>query len=400
MDGRAPYPIDLKDTFETSGSNQTGMRERNERLALTMLRRQGPLPKAEIARRTGLSAQTVSVIMRALEKDGLIAKGEKQRGKIGQPSVPMCLAPEGANFFGLKVGRRSAELTLVDFVGVERHHITKNYAYPTPRMILDFAQSAADEICSLIPTEAQSRIAGLGIATPFFLWEWASIIGVDPDDMAVWRDFDLKAEVAGLFDFPVFLSNDATSACGAELTFGSTETPPDFLYIYIGYFVGGGIVLNGSLFTGRSGNAGSIGPFSIMSADGTTTQLVDKASLIGLERKLAQRLGNTTVGVDLADNWLAHEPEIVEQWISEAVPPLVQLITGACSIIDFSAVLIDGNMHENLRTEIVSRVTHAVEKAPMSGLLRPDVIAGSLGTRARPLGAASLPLSNRFILET
>ncbi len=50
--------IDLIDKFENSGSNQSGMRDRNERLVLTILRRIGPLPKADIARKTGLSAQT------------------------------------------------------------------------------------------------------------------------------------------------------------------------------------------------------------------------------------------------------------------------------------------------------------------------------------------------------
>jgi len=59
----------------------------------------------------------------------------------------------------------------------------------------------------------------------------------------------------------VYLGNDATSACGAELVFGTAETPPEFLYIYVGYFVGGGVVLNGALYSGRSGNAGAIGTF-------------------------------------------------------------------------------------------------------------------------------------------
>ena len=57
------------------GSNQSGMRAYNERLVLSLIRQTGALAKAEIARRTGLSAQTVSVIMRALEADGLLLRG-------------------------------------------------------------------------------------------------------------------------------------------------------------------------------------------------------------------------------------------------------------------------------------------------------------------------------------
>ena len=52
------------------GSNQTNMRAHNQRLVLTLIRRFGPTAKADIARATGLSAQTVSVIMRELEAIG------------------------------------------------------------------------------------------------------------------------------------------------------------------------------------------------------------------------------------------------------------------------------------------------------------------------------------------
>ena len=62
-----PYIFD-----PSGGANQIRVRAHNERLVLSLVRRHGALSKADIARRTGLSAQTVSVIMRALEKEGLL----------------------------------------------------------------------------------------------------------------------------------------------------------------------------------------------------------------------------------------------------------------------------------------------------------------------------------------
>ena len=56
------------------------MRAHNERLVLSLVRQHGALAKSDIARITGLSAQTVSVIMRALEQDGLLLRGEPVRG--------------------------------------------------------------------------------------------------------------------------------------------------------------------------------------------------------------------------------------------------------------------------------------------------------------------------------
>ena len=57
------------------GANQSGMRDHNERLVLSLILRHGALPSAEIARRSNLSAQTVSIIIRALERDGLLLRG-------------------------------------------------------------------------------------------------------------------------------------------------------------------------------------------------------------------------------------------------------------------------------------------------------------------------------------
>ncbi len=107
----------LADSAALRGSNQSGMRAHNERLVLSLVRRDGALAKSDIARITGLSAQTVSVIMRSLEADGLLLRGEPVRGRIGQPSVPMSLAADGAFFFGLKIGRRSVDLVLVNLLG-------------------------------------------------------------------------------------------------------------------------------------------------------------------------------------------------------------------------------------------------------------------------------------------
>ncbi|MCV6593993.1 MAG: ROK family transcriptional regulator [Silicimonas sp.] len=391
--------IDRDGTARDQGSNQSGMRDRNERLVLTILRRQGALPKAEIARRTGLSAQTVSVIMRALEADGLLSKGEKLRGRVGQPSVPMELAPEGALFFGLKVGRRSADLLLVDFVGriLDRRHLT--YRYPTPAQTLDFARDTVAELMATLSPAQQGRIAGLGIASPYFLWEWGNAIGVDESEMSAWRGFDLEAEVGRLFDFPVHLGNDATCACGAELVFGTGPRPRDFLHIYLGYFVGGGVVLNDKLYVGASGNAGAIGPMPIITADGTPSHLMEVASLIRLEQRLL------AAGGDAAQMW--NNPEawnfdqaVVDAWLDEAIPAIANAVLAAISIIDFPAIVIDGSLPGEIRTRIVEGVAAHLGRLDPSGLILPEILPGTQGHAARGLGAASLPLSKRFMLET
>jgi hypothetical protein len=79
-----------------SGANQTGVRLYNERLVLSLMRRHRQLSKIEVARQTGLSVQTASAILNHLHEDGLLRRETPLRGKVGQPTVPFSLDPEGA----------------------------------------------------------------------------------------------------------------------------------------------------------------------------------------------------------------------------------------------------------------------------------------------------------------
>ncbi len=396
--GEEPGPLHAERAFGDLGTNASGMRARNERLVLSVVRHHGALSKAEIARTTGLSAQTVSVIMRSLEADGFLARGEKVRGKVGQPSVPMRLAPDGAFFLGLKVGRRSAELLLVDFLGEIRARAYDHYDYPTPKSTMDFVRRSISKLTETLPKKHQDRIGGLGIAAPFFLWEWADAIGVDDNSMDAWRSFDLREEVQALVPFPVYLANDATSACNAELVFGSPDKPSDFLYFYMGYFIGGGVVLGGNLLTGPNGNAGAIGPMPTGGMHGPARQLVNVASLAGLEKRFYGAGGTPEEMWGTPGQWSAPE-EMVNEWLDEAGRAIAHAVLSAISIIDVSSVYIDGSMPTETRSALVAAVDKHLNQMNLSGLCPPLISEGSIGPDARSLGAASQPLSKRFILE-
>ena len=60
------------------------------------------------------------------------------RGRVGQPTVPVSLDPEGAFSIGLKIGRRSCDLVLVDFCGGVRRRAQRAYPYPTPDGVMEF----------------------------------------------------------------------------------------------------------------------------------------------------------------------------------------------------------------------------------------------------------------------
>ena len=374
------------------------MRAHNERLVLGLVRQHGALAKSDIARVTGLSAQTVSVIMRSLEQDGLLLRGEPVRGRIGQPSVPMSLAPDGAYFFGLKIGRRSADLALVDFLGRVRGARRKVYRYPTPDAVVAFVSEALPALTAMLPPSHQGRVGGLGVAMPFQLWNWVQYIGAPQAEMDAWRNRDVQGELAALSGLPVFVQNDATAACGAELVFGTGERPKDFLYFYFGYFIGGGLVLNGQLFTGQHGNAAGVGPMPVPGPDGRMRRLLSVASMAVLADAMEAAGQSSDQLWERPDRWEVRE-EILDGWMTSAAEGLASATLCAAALLEMDAVLIDGWMPVEVRAEVVRRTEGALYRLDLSGIEPPMIREGTIGAEARALGAAAIPLSQRYLID-
>lgn len=384
------------------GTTQTGLRQYNERLVLSLIRREKTLPKADIARETGLTAQTISVIMNQLEADKLIVKGAPLRGRVGQPSVPYALNPDGAFSIGLKVGRRSFDLSLVDFVGTIRCGVHEAFPYPTPGALKAFVQKGLEELLGPLPASMNDRVVGLGIATPYELWSWSREVGAPIEVMQEWRDFDYHDALQDIWDRPIFVVNDATAACAAELIFGNKNHESNFLHIYIGAFVGGGVVLNSSLFIGSQENAGAIGSLPILQQNNgspKTEQLVLKASKLTLEKKLLSAGYDTGAIWQSSDEWPDLSPYL-EDWMDEAASSLALAIVSATSILDFPTIMIDGALPVHIRRNIVDRTKTKIEDYNLQGLSPFKIVEGTIGEAARTLGSASLPLLRGFALDS
>ncbi len=382
------------------GTTQTGVRLYNERLILSLIRRHRSLAKVEIARLTGLSTQTTTVIINRLEADGLLTAGKLQRGRIGQPSTPYSLKADGAFGLGLMIGRRSSDVVLMDFTAGIRARRRMIYPFPVPRDILAFAEREMPSLLAELPTGLRDRISGLGIAMPFELWNWEADLDTPPNALGAWRDFDVTAALSSRFaPWPVRLCNDATSACAAELTFGTGGAYRDFAYFYVGTFIGGGIVLNGSLFPGRSGNAGALGSMPIMRRDengkASLQQLIRAASIYLLERRLVAA-GQRGSDIWLSpDDWTSFEQPL-EIWIAEAAEALAQAIAALLAVIDFEAIVIEGAFPTDVRRRLVERTNEQLARIDRQGLTGAMVVEGSIGRDARAIGGAALPLLAAF----
>jgi predicted NBD/HSP70 family sugar kinase len=384
------------------GTRQTGVRLYNERLVLSLVREHGAVAKAAIARLTGLSPPTVSAIVGQLEADGLLLRNSPQRGRIGQPSVPISLNPDGAFSVGVKIGRRRCEIVLMDFAGGIRGELHRTYPYPTPGALVDFIKDGCRALAGDLPDDRRARIAGVGIATPFELWNWEEEVGSPPGAMQAWRDLDFQAAVEKVCDLPVYSCNDATAACAAELLFGSAAHHSEMLYIFVAWFVGGGVVLNGNVVPGRSGYAGSLGQILIPSVDGdgrpVGRQLLHCASMYLLERAIKEGGGDASAIWESPDDWSAIEPYL-EAWIDRAAEGIAYAIVASVSVIDFQAVIIDGAMPAAVRRRMVARTVEKLARLERKGLPPFAVLEGSIGNRARAIGGACLPYLAKFMRD-
>jgi predicted NBD/HSP70 family sugar kinase len=216
--------------------------------------------------------------------------------------------------------------------------------------------------------------------------------------MDAWRDRDIQAELAAVTGLPVYVQNDATAACGAELVFGAGERPRDFLYFYFGTFIGGGLVLNGQLFLGRTGNAAGVGPIPVPGPDGRIRRLFDSASLSVLAGMMEAAGESSDHLWQSPDRWQVSEP-VLSAWLDLAAEGLASAILSAATLLELEAVLIDGWMPATIRAEVTARTAAALARLDLSGITPPQVRQGSVGAEARSLGAAAIPLSQRYLID-
>ena len=387
--------------LQPRGSSQGGLRQYNERVVLQAVRLHGALPGADIARLTRLTAQTVSLITKRLQGDGLLLKGAPQRGKVGQPSVPLSLNPDGAYAIGIKVGRRSLDILLVDFTGHARQRSTLDYRYADPDAVLAEIALRLKEIRRKLGPAQRDRVQGIGIAAPLAMGGWQQLLGVPAKVADRWNQIDLRTEVARFTELPVALVKDTSAACVAELVAGRGRSVKSFLYIFVDTFIGGGLVLDSHLRGGLTGNAGAVGSLPLGLAagdrdrDAAPAQLLSVASLVKLEQRYAAAGLDATAAIDtraLQKPWLAH----TTWWLGEASAAIAYSINAAACLLDVEGVILDGSFSRELLAALLAQTESALARYSWEGVSRPALLAGTIGSDARALGGALLPLYANF----
>ncbi|MDQ1260598.1 MAG: hypothetical protein QG643_2424, partial [Pseudomonadota bacterium] len=241
------------------------------------------------------------------------------------------------------------------------------------------------------------RLVGVGVAAPFQLGGWHRMLGLSDNQSQRWNHIDLRAEVQGMTEAPVVFAKDTAAACVAELVGGRGRDIKSFLYLFVDTFVGGGLVINSHLHSGKHGNAGAVAslPMRLGNTLQPAEQLVSCASLWELE----QRFQALQLDPHAAYDERALTPPYVTEtqaWIAKAANALAHSIVSGTAFLDVDAVVIDGSFSRALLNLVIGQTTAALAHYNWEGLWPTSIVAGTTGPDARALGGALLPLHANF----
>jgi glucokinase len=231
----------------------------NRRLTLQLIREEGPISRAEIARRLHLSRPTASRIVDALEQDGLITRMGKSQPTGGRLGELYSFREDAGFVLGLDLGTREARVAIANLNGEIVRKTSCILALETHESVLPQLSSLVKDSIShflVIPT----RIHALGVAVPGVVHTTPGPGYVDAAKIFLGlNNRPLQQELENLFGIPVAMDNDVNLAAIGECQFGCAQGQRNVVYLFVGRGIGAGLVLDGNLFRGSSGAAGEVG---------------------------------------------------------------------------------------------------------------------------------------------
>lgn len=360
-----PNPIRIAD--RSPGMNAVSVRSYNERLVLSLLLQSKGLSRMEIGKRTGLSAQTVSVIVRSLEQEGLVAKGEAQKGRMGPPTIPLSLNPDGAYAVGISLGHRHIDVAMLDFVGDIKFFTTLDIPSQNPGQnetsLIDAVQAAIDAL----PPSAGTRLAGVGLAIPEDREELALV----PQGLTE-RYETIGKEIEAALGVEVYVQNDITAAAAGESMFGAAKSLDDYLFFYLGARLHHRLILNHQIFQSPSQNSSHIG-------------------LLELETRLQKGGELSTEALWKRQAEWPNYGRVADMWIDDCTEQLSDSIAAATQFLPVNTVVVSSYAPSEVCRKIAAELNRRYPEV--------DSKPGELRASPKAMGAASLPFSSKFTVS-
>ncbi|WP_037854743.1 ROK family transcriptional regulator [Streptomyces sp. NRRL S-340] len=321
---------------------QQGMRRRNLARVLHTVSAEGPLSRAAVASRIGLTRAAVSTLVDELVRSGLLEElGPERPGRVGRPGSALAVSGRGPAGIGAEVGVDHLAACVVDLRGTVRaravRHGTNRGRAPEP---------VAEDLTALISqvvAEAEEQglwPAGVAVAVPGLVARDGRTVVRAPN--LDWRDTDLGTLLPGAY--PLTVDNEANFGALAELWLG-VDTPPDFLHVSAEIGIGAALVVDGRLLRGTRGFAGELGhvpvepegPACPCGGRGCLEQYAGEEAVL---RAAGMAAGEGRVGL-LATRAAAGD-EDVRRALHDAGRALGVALTGAVNLLDPRSVVLGG----------------------------------------------------------
>ncbi len=377
---------------ETPGS-QSSLHRANLERVVRAVRRSGALTQAEIARTTGLSAATVSNIVRELKDNGTVEVTPTSSG--GRRARSVSLSGDAGIVVGVDFGHTHLRVA----VGNLAHRVLAEEAEP-----LDVDASAAQGleraehlVKTLIAATGINprKIVGVGLGVPGPI-DVAGVLG-STAILPGWAGTNPRDDLAARLGVPVHVDNDANLGALGELVWGAGRGAGDLAYIKVASGVGAGLVINGQIYRGPGGTAGEIGHITL-DESGPVCRCGNRGCL---ETFTAHRyvlpLLHSAHGPDLTAPRmvrLAREGDAgCRRVIADVGRHIGSGVASLCNLLNPSRVVLGGDLAEAGEL-VLAPIRESVGRYAIPSAARQlEVVPGALGGRAEVLGALALVLS-------
>jgi predicted NBD/HSP70 family sugar kinase len=309
------------------------LRHINQSRILRLLKEQGVLSRAEVARYLEITRSTVTLIAGELIKEGLIIPTGDSfvTQSTGRPGAALKLNPDGAYFLGVEIGADTIHLVLINLSGSIVYRERMSHRRKTPEVVCGDLIDLVRRVWSK-QLQNSDRLRGVGIAISALL-NTQGMIRKAPT--LGWHNVDLKTELLAKLPLPAFAENDANAAALAELSFGRTGYS-DLSVVLLNFGAGAGIISGRQLFRGWSGLAGEIGHLYLDPAkrqrdeeSGSLENCLGRNTLLAAYRKIGGRAKDLPGFLqDLKANGTAAEKAARDwaEWLALAISNLADII--------------------------------------------------------------------------
>ncbi|REL24946.1 ROK family transcriptional regulator [Rhodohalobacter sp. SW132] len=385
------------------GTNLQYANSFNIRIVIEAIRLYGPVSRGEVAKRTRLTAQTVTNITKKLMKGNLIVEGDRVQEGRGAPSILLSLNKDAAFSIGLDLDKDHLTGVLIDLDGNMRQRTVRNLKFPKS----DEGMAMMEEIVNeLLEKEGVAREkiwgVGVGLPGPMVISEGTILKSVvNPQFLPGWDNVPVVKMLQEKLELPVYLENNASAAAIGERWYGAGKHINNFFYIYIGAGLGGGLFINGQLHSGFTGNAGEIGYYpidrnGIENGKDYKPHLGEYYNLALLYEKL-EKEGIDIQSLDDLKNLYEAGNQTIIQWFELAAEQLLPVLLSIEYLIDPEVIFIGGRLPEIILVDLLEIISEKLPELRIAGKLgNPDIRKSTAGLDAGALGVATLPLYATF----